>query len=141
MAGGKDNLIPLKSRTAEEQRALQVNGGKKSGIARRKKRNMREALEYIMATPASKADADKIKSIFPELQDEEIDGYMEVAALLRAHSRKSYQAAIKVAELTGGAPEQKISVSGSPSVVYITPAQAKATDKHIDAVINDNGGN
>ena len=76
--------------------------GKASGEARRKKNAMRAALELIMQTPADERTADRIKSQFPQLENEIIDGYIEVAALLRSHGRKNYQATIKMAELMGG---------------------------------------
>lgn len=42
------NLIPLDKRTKEEQRAIATMGGKASGEARRKKRDLRVALEMLL---------------------------------------------------------------------------------------------
>ncbi len=50
------NLVPLSARSPEELRKMRVNGGKKSGEVRRRKKNLREAmkaaleLEYTMPT-------------------------------------------------------------------------------------------
>lgn len=47
MAGGKENLIPVTKRTKEEARRISTAGGKASGVARRKKRTMREIAEMV----------------------------------------------------------------------------------------------
>lgn len=47
MAGANDNLVPLNERTKEEQRRITTAGGKASGIARAKKRTMREIAEMV----------------------------------------------------------------------------------------------
>lgn len=47
MAGGKENLIPVTERTKEEARRISTAGGKASGLARRKKRTMREIAEMV----------------------------------------------------------------------------------------------
>lgn len=44
---GADNLVPLNERTKEEQRRIATAGGKASGIARAKKRTMREIAEMV----------------------------------------------------------------------------------------------
>lgn len=44
---GVDNLVPLNERTKEEQRRITTAGGKASGVARRKKRTLREIAEAI----------------------------------------------------------------------------------------------
>ncbi len=50
---GKNNLIPMKDRTPEEQREIARKGGIASGKARRKKRTMREAAQLILNLPAT----------------------------------------------------------------------------------------
>ena len=48
MAKGQENLIPLNQRTKEEQREIQVAGGKASGEARREKATMKKTLEMLL---------------------------------------------------------------------------------------------
>jgi len=48
---GKENLIPLTERTKEEQREIRVKGGKASGEARRKKKELKELLELALSQP------------------------------------------------------------------------------------------
>ena len=54
---GHDNLIPLDTRTKEEQREIARKGGIKSGETRRRKRDMRSCFESMFKTSAP----DKIK--------------------------------------------------------------------------------
>lgn len=49
---GTENLIPQSRRTKEEQREIARKGGKASGEARRKKRQMKDILENIQSLPA-----------------------------------------------------------------------------------------
>ena len=43
-----ENLVSLGDRTTEEQREIAKNGGKASGVARRRKRDMRTAIRAIL---------------------------------------------------------------------------------------------
>lgn len=47
------NLVPQSDRTKEERREIAKMGGIASGIARRKKKQLREYAEAIMSLPAS----------------------------------------------------------------------------------------
>ena len=48
-----ENLIPMNRRTKSEQRKIATAGGKASGAARRKKRDMRKAAEMLLNMPVS----------------------------------------------------------------------------------------
>lgn len=48
MANGQDNLIPLSERTTEEQREIAKSGGKASGVARRRKADLRKIAEGMI---------------------------------------------------------------------------------------------
>lgn len=48
MANNEENLRPMSERTKEEQREIARQGGKASGEARRKKRDLRLALEMLL---------------------------------------------------------------------------------------------
>lgn len=48
MANGQDNLIPLNERAKEEQREIAKKGGKASGVARRRKADLRKIAEGMM---------------------------------------------------------------------------------------------
>jgi hypothetical protein len=52
MAKGHENLIPFSERNKEEARELGTKGGKKSGETRRRKRDMKTAMNYLLSLPA-----------------------------------------------------------------------------------------
>ena len=45
------NLIPMAERTPEEVREMARKGGKASGIARRRKKSLREAADLLLSMP------------------------------------------------------------------------------------------
>ena len=49
--GNNNNLIPLNERTKEEQTKITTMGGKASGKARRRKRDLKELLELALSQP------------------------------------------------------------------------------------------
>ena len=99
-------------------------GGKKRAENIRRKNAMREALELIMATKTDTKTAEAIRRQFPELKNTDIDGYIEVAALLRSHGRKNYQATIKMAEIMGGF-DDKTEEQKNITIVVGNPEDAK----------------
>ena len=48
LMAGKENLVSLADRTTDEKRAIATAGGKASGEARRKKKMLRECIEYLL---------------------------------------------------------------------------------------------
>lgn len=50
------NLIPMQNRTKSEQREIASKGGKKSGEARRKKRDMKSCMEMLLKLPPGRED-------------------------------------------------------------------------------------
>lgn len=51
MAGANDNLIPLNERTKEEQTRITKMGGKASGVARAKKKTIKELAKALGSMP------------------------------------------------------------------------------------------
>jgi hypothetical protein len=47
-----ENLRPFNERTEEEQRAIARKGGRASGEARRKKKQLKEVLEILLSMPS-----------------------------------------------------------------------------------------
>lgn len=66
-----ENLKPLNQRTKSEQRAIAKSGGQKSGESRRKKRDIRKAVEQIFDVKCADKDGNML------------DGYEEMAVALR----------------------------------------------------------
>lgn len=46
------NLIPMNERTKSEQREIAQKGGQASGVARRRKRDMKKAMQMLLNMPA-----------------------------------------------------------------------------------------
>ena len=109
MAGGNDNLIPLNERTKEEQRTVQVMGGKASGEARRRKKSMREAAEAIMAQMAT---ADRAKEVLEAMGAEDKDYQTAVvcAMVIEAISG-NVSAANSIRDLLGENPAQSVTLN------------------------------
>ena len=61
---GTKNLTPMNKRTLEEQKELQRKGGKASGIARRKKADLKKAFETLLALDVTDS---KIKKQLEEM--------------------------------------------------------------------------
>lgn len=82
--------------------------GARAATAAHKRNNaMKEALFMVMNMKANERDSAAIKQKFPELQDCEIDGFTEVAVMMREHARKVPAATAKLIEMTGGSEENK----------------------------------
>ena len=90
----RDDLIPFNRRTKEEQRKIASEGGKASGAARRRKRNLKEAADLFLSLPVSdQRKRNKIarKGVNPEDIDNQmaiIIGLSEAAALGDAKAAK-----------------------------------------------------
>ena len=93
---GEDNLIPLDRRTEDEQRKIQSMGGVASGIARRRRKALREALDVYISLPVQdkrslnrllragvdEDDADTQMLIISSLVQRAIDGNVRAAKLI-----------------------------------------------------------
>lgn len=63
MANNEENLVSLADRTTEEQRAIATLGGKASGVARRKKRNMQQFAEIILGMAMKSGEVHTVEEI------------------------------------------------------------------------------
>lgn len=50
---GEQNLIPFDQRTEAEQKAIRTAGGIASGVARRRKRSLKEAADIYLSLPVA----------------------------------------------------------------------------------------
>ena len=91
MRGGdvsnEKNLIPFNKRTESEQREIAQQGGIASGVARRRKRSMREAADYYLALPET--DRRSVNALLRDAVDpEDIDNQMAVIKGITARAKK-----------------------------------------------------
>lgn len=81
------NLIPFNKRTESEQREIAQKGGIASGVARRRKRSMREAADYYLALPET--DRRSVNALLRDAVDpEDIDNQMAVIKGITARAKK-----------------------------------------------------
>lgn len=74
---GYKNLVPNEERTPDELRSITQKGGIASGVARRRKRSMREAADYYLALPET--DRRRVNALLrDEVEPEDVDNQMSV---------------------------------------------------------------
>lgn len=73
----EENLIPFNERTESEQRQIAQKGGIASGVARRRKRSMKEAADYYLSLPET--DLRRVNALLrDEVEPEDVDNQMSV---------------------------------------------------------------
>ena len=97
---GSENLIPFSKRTEEERRAIARAGGKASGEARRKRRDLVDQLNTLLAAPASDKDKKQISKAMG-VDESEIDSQQAVISVAmiseaRKGNVKAFEAIAKV---------------------------------------------
>ena len=101
--GNNNNLIPLNERTKEEQTKITTMGGKASGKARRRKRDLKELLELALSQP------------WEENTDE--DNYTGITvALIKKAANGDVQAYTQIAKMLGQQPKDEVEVSTQGSI-------------------------
>lgn len=99
----EENLRPLNTRTKEEQREITSLGGKASGKARRRKRELKELLELALSQP------------WEENPDE--DNYTGITvALIKKAANGDVQAYMQIAKMLGQQPKDEVEVSTQGSI-------------------------
>lgn len=104
MPNGTENLVSIGDRTTEEQRRITSAGGRASGVARRRKRSLREAADLYLSMPV--ANRRKWNAIAKEGVDpEDIDNQMAmIIGLTHAAMGGDAKAAKIIVDLIGEAP-------------------------------------
>lgn len=105
-----ENLIPMNRRTKSEQRKIATAGGKASGAARRKKRDMRKAAEMLLNMPVSnKQSTMKATLTALGIDEEDMDYSMGVmAAMLVQAANGNVNAAKFLRDTAGQNPTQHL---------------------------------
>lgn len=105
MAGGADNLIPFSERSKEEARECGRAGGIASGIARRRKRSLKEAADLYLSLPVSdKRKWNRIAARYVEPED--IDNQMAmIVGMVDAAAAGDARAARVIVDLIGDDPD------------------------------------
>jgi hypothetical protein len=110
--GRKENLIDTAHRTEEELRAMTRKGGIKSGEARRRKKTMREVLEFLMYK-AEISEALKQRMRDEGIRDEDMNHQMAINRSLIAKAEAGdVQAYNAICAMIGEKPAEKVEMSG-----------------------------
>ena len=109
---GRANLIPFNKLSEEEQKEIRSKGGKASGEARRKKRDMREVAKAILEHAMNEAQIDEVLGNSKEL----LDGDKSVMAVLTARmvqeaGKGSYKHYETLRDTAGFKPKDEIGIS------------------------------
>lgn len=109
---GRANLIPFNKLSEEEQREIRSKGGKASGEARRKKRDMREVAKAILEHAMNEAQIDEVLGSSKDL----LDGDKSVMAVLTARmvqeaGKGSYKHYETLRDTAGFKPKDEIGIS------------------------------
>ena len=109
---GIDNLIPFNQRTEEQQREIAKMGGKASGEARKKKRDMREVSKAILEHAMNDEQIDEVLGSSKDL----LDGDKSVMAVLTARmvqeaGKGSYKHYETLRDTAGFKPKDEIGIS------------------------------
>lgn len=89
------NLIPMPERTEDEQREICRKGGIASGVARRRKRSLKEAADLLMSMPVSDKRL-RNKIVRMGLQEDDVDYQMAAIAGLLSGAIKGDSRAASV---------------------------------------------
>ena len=109
---GRANLIPFNKLSEEEQKEIRSKGGKASGEARRKKRDMREVAKAILEHAMNEAQIDEVLGSSKDL----LDGDKSVMAVLTARmvqeaGKGSYKHYETLRDTAGFKPKDEIDIS------------------------------
>lgn len=109
---GRDNLIPFNKLSEDEQKEIRSKGGKASGEARRKKRDMREVAKAILEHAMKEEQIEEVLGSSKDL----LDGDKSVMAVLTARmvqeaGKGSYKHYETLRDTAGFKPKDEIGIS------------------------------
>lgn len=113
----ESNLVSLADRTTEEKRAIGIKGGKASGVARRRKKSLKEAMDLLLSLPVQDAKVKKqiaALGIDPDLVDNQM---AMVIAQWRQAVKGNVKAYTNIEATIGEKPLEKVEHTGSIPVV------------------------
>lgn len=105
----QEDLIPLSERTKEEQKVITTQGGIASGIARRKKKTMKEQAQLLLSLAVKNP---KLKKAMADLGIEENEQTNQMAMIIsimnKAISKGDVQAYNSIQATIGEDPVKKV---------------------------------
>lgn len=94
------NLVPINERTKSEQREIASAGGRASGVARRRKKSMKQKMQLLLSLPA--ADNDQTELATMGVDPDDMDNEMVlVKALFLAAAEGDTRAFDRIQDVLG----------------------------------------
>lgn len=119
--GRTENLINPKDRTSEELREMTRKGGIASGIARRRKKTMKEALAMLLYDGKLNEQTKQMLRAEGIDEDENMTHQMVITRSLIAKAEAGdVQAYNTICAMIGEKPADKVEVGGVPTELVIT---------------------
>ena len=123
---GRANLIPFNKLSEDEQKEIRSKGGKASGEARRKKRDMREVAKAILEHAMKEEQIDEVLGSSKDL----LDGDKSVMAVLTARmvqeaGKGSYKHYETLRDTAGFKPKDEVGITAD----IMTDADRSLLDK------------
>ena len=121
----QEDLIPMNERTKEEQKKIATKGGIASGIARRRKRNMKDAIDMLLSNPCDlkSKDGKSIKLLAKQLgiKEEDVDNQMAMIISMfkvsMSGGKNSVSAATFLRDTVGEKPVEVVEMNASVNKV------------------------
>lgn len=134
----EQNLIPFNKQTEEEQREKARKGGIASGVARRKRKAMKENLELLLSLEVKDKKAKGfMKSL--GIKDEDMDNQMAInVSLLGKALKGDIQAYKEIRDTIGEKPKEQVEIEGNINTT--NPLEGLSTEeirKAIEMMKND----
>lgn len=130
--GAPENLKPVRSK--EEARERGRNGGKKSGEARRRKRDAQQAARLILNLPVS---TDAMENNLKKMHIEEEDFTNRVALFARAFTQAmsgDVKAMQFIVEMAGETPDQQLDKKRFENEIGKQEGSNNAVDDWVNAI-------
>lgn len=114
---GDENLVPMNRRTKNEQRQIARAGGMASGAARRRKRDMQQALNAILDMPLRKGKLQQVRSL-SEVKGKNITAEQAILlAMVNKAMKGDVRAATFVRDTVGCKPTDRVELEEVTAVV------------------------
>lgn len=116
-----ENLVSLADRTTDEKREIAIKGGIASGIARRRKRDMKDAIDLLLSNPCKLKgkDGNALKKFAKEvgIPEEDMDNQMAMIISMFKVSlsggKNSVSAATFLRDTVGEKPVEVVEMNAS----------------------------
>jgi general stress protein YciG len=114
---GDENLVPLNRRTKEKQREIARAGGMASGAARRRKRDMQQALNAILDMPLKAGRVQQIRNL-SEVKGKNITAEQAILlAMVNRALKGDVRAATFVRDTVGCKPTDRVELEEVTAIV------------------------